>query len=71
VHNDKRTHVCEGVTEPCRNGLGPVGSSRLAWPILGRFGPPFLEREDVSTLSTWRRRHSQRESHSLERLSTR
>jgi hypothetical protein len=30
-------------------------------PPWGRFGPPFLEREDPSTLSTWRHRHSQRE----------
>jgi hypothetical protein len=67
VHNDKRTHVREGATEPGRNGPRPVG---LAHSRVGSVRPPFLEHEDVSTLSTWRHRHSQRESHSPERPST-
>jgi hypothetical protein len=61
VHNDKRTHVREGATEPGRNGPRPVGPGRLAWPIPGSVRPPFLELEDVSTLNTWRHHHSQRE----------
>jgi hypothetical protein len=65
VHNDKRTHVRKGATEPGQDGPGPPG---LAHPGVG--WPPFLQREDLSTLSMWRRRHSQGESHSPERSST-
>jgi hypothetical protein len=58
VHNDKRTHVREGATKPGRHGPGPVSPGRLAWPIPGSIQAPILEREDVSTLSTWRHLHS-------------
>jgi hypothetical protein len=54
VHNDKTTHVREGATELGQDGPGTVGPGRprmagLAHPE-GRFDPPFLEREDLSTL---------------------
>jgi hypothetical protein len=68
--------VYEGVTEPGRNGPGSVSLGWPAWPIPVSVRPPFLEREDDATLSTWRHHHSQRErerereSHSLERPST-
>jgi hypothetical protein len=62
VHNGKRTHVREGVAE--------LGAGRSAWPIPWSVRPPFLEREDVSTLRKWWRRHSQGENHSPERPST-
>jgi hypothetical protein len=32
VHNHLRTHGREGVTEPGRDGPGPVVPSRPAWP---------------------------------------
>jgi hypothetical protein len=56
VHNHLRTHGSEGVTEPGRDGPGPVGPDHFG----GRFGPPFLAPEGSSTLKSWRRRHSQR-----------
>jgi hypothetical protein len=40
-----------------RIGLGWAYASRPS-PFPRQFGPPFLECEDDSTLSTWRRRHS-------------
>jgi hypothetical protein len=51
---------------PNRAGMGlgwlakPAGLAHSG----GRFGPPFLAPEGSSTLSSWRRRHSQGESHS-------
>jgi hypothetical protein len=51
----------EGATKSGRNGARQVGPGRSAWPIPCQFGPPFLECEDVSTLCTWRRHHSQGE----------
>jgi hypothetical protein len=60
VYNYMRTHGREGATEPGQDGPGPVGPSQPAWPTLGgRFGPPFLAPEGSSTLSSWRRHHSQ------------
>jgi hypothetical protein len=50
-------------------GLGRSAQAGRSSPFQGRFGPPFLEHEDVSTLSTWRH-HSQGESHSPQRPST-
>jgi hypothetical protein len=49
--------------QPNRAKMGMGRSAQAGRPsrFRGRFGPPFLEREDVSTLSTWRRRHLQRE----------
>jgi hypothetical protein len=41
VHNHLRTHGSEGATEPGRDGLGPVGPSRPAWPTPGFGSPPF------------------------------
>jgi hypothetical protein len=35
VHKDVRTHRSEGATEPGRDGPGPVGPSRPAWPTPG------------------------------------
>jgi hypothetical protein len=35
VHNHLRTHGSEGATEPVRNGPGPVGPVRPAWPTPG------------------------------------
>jgi hypothetical protein len=32
VHKCMRTHGSEGATEPGRDGPGPVGPSRPAWP---------------------------------------
>jgi hypothetical protein len=32
VHNHLRTHRSEGATEPGRDGPGPIGPSRPAWP---------------------------------------
>jgi hypothetical protein len=61
VRKDMRTHGREGATEPGQDGPGPVGPGRPAWPTPVSVRPPFLEREDPSTLSTWRHRHSQRE----------
>jgi hypothetical protein len=66
VHKYMRAHRSEGATEPGQDGPGPTG---LAHPGVGS-APLFLEREDPSTLSTWRRRHLQGESHLLERPST-
>jgi hypothetical protein len=49
------------VTEPSRSGPRPVGPGRPAHPLSMSFcPPPFLEREDHSTLSHCGRRHSQR-----------
>jgi hypothetical protein len=70
VHNDKRTHMRKGATKLGRNGPGLVGPGRPAWPIPGSVRPQFLEREYLSTLSTWRQHHLQRERHSPERSST-
>jgi hypothetical protein len=69
VHKYMRTHGSEGATEPGRDGPGPVGLTDFQ----GRFGPPFLAPEGFSTLSSWRRRHSQereRESHSHREATT-
>jgi hypothetical protein len=52
--NHLRTHRSEGVTEPGRDGPGPVGPAHPG----GRFAPPFLAPEGSSTLKPWRRRHS-------------
>jgi hypothetical protein len=41
--------------------LGRSAQAGRPGPFLRRFDPPFLEREDDATLSTWRCRHSQRE----------
>jgi hypothetical protein len=60
----------KGRPNRARMGLGQSAQASRPGPFRGQFGPPFLEREDVSTLSTWRRRHSQGESHSPERPST-
>jgi hypothetical protein len=35
VHKYMRTHKSEGATEPGRDGPGPVGPSRPAWPTPG------------------------------------
>jgi hypothetical protein len=35
MHNHMRTHGSEGATEPGRDGPGPVGPSRPAWPTSG------------------------------------
>jgi hypothetical protein len=60
VHKYMRTHGSEGVTKPGRDGPGSVGPSRPAWPTLGvRSALLFLAPEDPSTLSSWRRRHTQ------------
>jgi hypothetical protein len=69
----------------CKMSIGPTcekGRPNRAEMGLGRSASPaglahssvcsaplFLEREDDATLSTWRHRHSQRESHSPERPS--
>jgi hypothetical protein len=66
VHKDMRTHRSEGATEPGKDGPRPVGPGRPTWSTLGSVRPPFLEREDPSTLSTWRHHHSQREIYSPE-----
>jgi hypothetical protein len=58
VQNVKRIYVCEGENEPGRNGLGSVGPGRPTWPIPTSIRPPFLEREDDATLSTWSCLHS-------------
>jgi hypothetical protein len=51
--------MSEGATEPGRDGPGPVGPSRPAWPTSGvGSAPPFLAPEGSSTLSPGRRRHS-------------
>jgi hypothetical protein len=46
-----RTHGSEGATEPGRDGPGPVGPVRPAWPTpeVGS-APLLLAREDTSTL---------------------
>jgi hypothetical protein len=50
----------EEATEMGQDGPGPVGPSRPAWPTSGvGSAPPFLAPEDPSTLSSWRRHHSQ------------
>jgi hypothetical protein len=56
---------------PNRAGMGLGRSAQAGRPKLaglahseGQFGPPFLPPEGPSTLSSWRRRHSQGESHS-------
>jgi hypothetical protein len=60
VHKCMRTQRNEGATEPGRDGPGPIGPSRLAWPgPRVSSAPPFLAPEGFSTLSSWRRRHSQ------------
>jgi hypothetical protein len=41
-----------------RMGLGRSSQAGRLSPSRGQFGPPFLEREDPSTLSKLRRRHS-------------
>jgi hypothetical protein len=48
VHNHTRTHGSEGATEPRRDGPGPVGPSRPAWPS-PRVGsaPLFLHPKDL------------------------
>jgi hypothetical protein len=51
-------------------GLRRSAQASRPGPSPRRFGPPFLEREDESTLNKWRRHHSQGESHSPERPST-
>jgi hypothetical protein len=70
VQNVKRTHGSKEATEPGRMGLGRSAQADRTSPFSRRFGSPFLECEDDATLSTWRSRHSQGESHSPERPST-
>jgi hypothetical protein len=60
----------KGRPNRAKMGLGRSTQGGRPDPFRRRFGPSFLELEDDTTLSTWRRRHSQRESHSLERSST-
>jgi hypothetical protein len=58
VHKCMRTHGSEGATEPGWVWAGrpkPVGLAQFQ----GRFGHPFLAPEGASTLSSWRRHHSQ------------
>jgi hypothetical protein len=50
--------------------LGRSAQAGRPGPFPWWFSPPFLGCEDDATLSTWRRRHSQGESHSPERPST-
>jgi hypothetical protein len=51
-------------------GLGRLAQGDRPDPFSCQFGHPFLEREDDATLSMWRCRHLQGESHSPERPST-
>jgi hypothetical protein len=55
VHKCMRAHGSEGAAEPSQDGPGPVGLAQFQ----GRLSPPFLAPEGSSTLSSWRRRHSQ------------
>jgi hypothetical protein len=65
MHNHLRTHGSEA-----RPGRAGMGLGRSASAQAGRLGPlptsvpPFLAPEGFSTLKSWRRRHSQGESHS-------
>jgi hypothetical protein len=59
VHKHMRTHRSEGVTEPGRDGPGPVSPSRPAWPTTGVGSAPLFAPDGPSTLSSWRRHHSQ------------
>jgi hypothetical protein len=61
----------KGRPNQVKMGLGRSAQAAQPGPSPRRFGPPFLEREDESTLNTWRRRYSQKESHSPKRPSTR
>jgi hypothetical protein len=42
VHKYMRTHGSEGATEPGRDGPGPVGPSRPAWPTPGVGSAPLF-----------------------------
>jgi hypothetical protein len=59
VHKYMRTRGSEGATEPGGDGPGSVGPVRPAWSTPGSVRPPLLAPEDPSTLSSWRRHHSQ------------
>jgi hypothetical protein len=51
VHKYMRTHGSEGATELGRDGPGPVGPSRPAWPTPGVGSAHlFFACEDTSTL---------------------
>jgi hypothetical protein len=42
VHKYMRTHESEEATEPSRDGPGPVGPSRTAWPTPGASSASFF-----------------------------
>jgi hypothetical protein len=69
VQNVKRTHGSEGRPNGAEMGLGWLAQAGWPGPFPRWFDPPFLEREDNATLSTWRRHHSRRESRSPEKPS--
>jgi hypothetical protein len=47
VHKYMRTHGSEGATEPGRDGPGPIGPSRRAWPTPGVSSAPLFSHPKI------------------------